>query len=266
MCAVEGPHPKDFYEVAYQAEGCYATSMTDITIYQRRIRELLPYVRFDGLILEIGCGKGLMSKVGSSYIGIDISEEALKGNAFKCVVASAESLPFPDGAFTCIFSYHTLEHIQYPELALSEIDRVLSPSGTVFLKPAWNCRTWSNRKLIKKPYSILPIRDKIEKALIPVLNSLVLRGLATIPKRILKDLYYTFIKNPTDLKYRRLHPDYVYDEYWSSDADAAVSIDPCDVIWFFKSKGYTIPSHPSFLRRIFARSEGVVAQRNHSHG
>lgn len=257
--------PKTFYETVYRLEDTYATSSEDLLIYQRRVYEMSQYVNFDGMILEIGCGRGLMRTVGPHYIGIDISIEALKGNNFARSVSSAEILPFPDQIFDFVFSFHTLEHVGSPEHVLSEINRVLKPNGVAFLKPAWNCRSWNNKKLLKKPYSDLSFQDKVEKVLIPLRNSVIFRGLFTIPIRLLREISYLLNKQPTELSYRRLIPNYVYDQYWVSDADAVSSIDPHEVIWFFKSRGYEIFSHSSFAQRVLTRSEGVAAQRNLIH-
>ncbi len=260
MSANSLPQARSFYDEVYQATG-YAADAEDVETYRTRMKEMAPFTEFDGLTLEIGCGAGLMSRIGSGYVGIDISWTALRGKAYMGAVSSADTLPFPEKVFENIFSYHMLEHIERPEAVLEEIARVLKPGGIIYLKPAWNCRSWNNKKLIRKPYSILSLKEKIEKALIPVRGSVALRGLFAVPKRLAADIFYTVSRRQTRLKYRRLTPNYEYDQYWISDADAVVSLDPHELIWFFKSRGYRVTSHSTLLKRLLARSEGVVITR-----
>ncbi len=56
------------------------------------------------------------------------------------VVGSADSLPFKAGVFDAVVSQAVFEHLQYPEVAASEVWRVLKPEGvakvdTAFLQP-----------------------------------------------------------------------------------------------------------------------------------
>jgi SAM-dependent methyltransferase len=253
---------KSFYDNVYESVDAYSASASDTPTYRKRVAEMSSYLSFDSLTLEIGCGRGLMSQVGPYYIGIDISKQALRCRDFKRALSSAVYLPFPGEVFDCIFSFHTLEHLESPELVLNEIDRILKLGGTVFLKPAWNCRSWNNKKLPKKPYAILTPQEKIEKASIPLRNSLILRGLLAALRRLFREVLYNLQRRPTALKYTPLTPCYIFDEYWVPDADAKVSLDPHEVIWFFKSRGYTVISHQSMLARLFARSEGVAARQD----
>jgi ubiquinone/menaquinone biosynthesis C-methylase UbiE len=57
----------------------------------------------------------------------DLRVKTIKGNV--------ESLPFEKGEFDRVISTCLLHHVDHPELALSEIERVLSPNGvaTIFL-------------------------------------------------------------------------------------------------------------------------------------
>ncbi len=87
-------------------------------------------------ILVIGCGDGAEAAILSYEIecevtGIDIvdnfNEEAaayaslMKGDAM--------SLDFEDESFDFIYSYHSLEHIKRPQVALQEMERVLKNDG-----------------------------------------------------------------------------------------------------------------------------------------
>jgi ubiquinone/menaquinone biosynthesis C-methylase UbiE len=86
-------------------------------------------------ILEIGCGEGslLATLPGTSKFGIDPSVQALlraqrRCNA-ECAVARCEHLPFPAEAFNVVVAVGVMEHFEVIDAAVSEICRVLSPSG-----------------------------------------------------------------------------------------------------------------------------------------
>jgi len=89
-------------------------------------------------ILVVGCGSGheagiLARKFGAETIGIDLGEEFLFDHIgsypAKLMQMDAQSLDFADGQFDLVFSFHALEHITDPELALKQMSRVLRPGG-----------------------------------------------------------------------------------------------------------------------------------------
>ncbi|MBK5232562.1 MAG: class I SAM-dependent methyltransferase [Thermoleophilia bacterium] len=89
-------------------------------------------------VLDLGCG------VGHSYhllepretIGVDIDPGVLEGQERPTEVADMRDLPFTDGEFDSVLSVHSLEHVPNPEVALTEVARVLDPTGTaVFITP-----------------------------------------------------------------------------------------------------------------------------------
>jgi SAM-dependent methyltransferase len=105
-------------------------------------------------VLEVGCGPGDLAAQlagggaavlsGSGYVGSDISPTevatARSGNpGLRFVVASAASLPFPDGAFDGVLACEVLEHLDQPAVALDEIWRVSSRWALVSVpwEPVW---------------------------------------------------------------------------------------------------------------------------------
>jgi ubiquinone/menaquinone biosynthesis C-methylase UbiE len=87
-------------------------------------------------ILVVGCGSGLEAAVlaqqlGAEVTGIDIGStfnpEAAKVATLER--GDAMALRFPDASFDFIYSYHALEHITDPVLALREMRRVLKNDG-----------------------------------------------------------------------------------------------------------------------------------------
>ncbi|MFA5088775.1 MAG: class I SAM-dependent methyltransferase [Candidatus Omnitrophota bacterium] len=101
-----------------------------------------------GKILEIGTGKGhfalALAKRGFQFTSIDISAEeqgvaklnirylGLENHVvFK--IENAERLSFPDQSFDTIFSINVFHHLEKPLAVLSEIIRLLRPTGQIIL-------------------------------------------------------------------------------------------------------------------------------------
>ena len=113
----------------------------------------------ENVVLEIGPGNGafvqeiLQEAKGINYVGIDISTALVaeasrlndtqirKGSAkFEC--GDSRALPFDAGYFDRVFTVHTLYFWDKPYEHLSEIRRVLKPSGTF-------CIAFGNREFMK---------------------------------------------------------------------------------------------------------------------
>ena len=95
-------------------------------------------------ILEIGCGRGNgLVSLGqmcdrAQLVGIDISEDAIatarhrilaSQSSAQVLVADIHKLPFCSGSFDVVLDFGTCYHIDSPEVALSEISRVLAVGG-----------------------------------------------------------------------------------------------------------------------------------------
>jgi SAM-dependent methyltransferase len=91
-------------------------------------------------VLAVGCGDGTEAAVlgellESTVVGVDVEDEFhpdARGRV-ELVLADARRLPFPDGSFDLVFSYHALEHIPEPEKAVREMRRVVRPGGGVWV-------------------------------------------------------------------------------------------------------------------------------------
>jgi 2-polyprenyl-6-hydroxyphenyl methylase/3-demethylubiquinone-9 3-methyltransferase len=96
------------------------------------------------LVLEIGCGGGLISEElarrGAQVIGLDPSAAALEaartharqselGAQLYFMQGYAEHLPFADGSFSVIVCLDVLEHVSNLHATVQEIARVLAPGG-----------------------------------------------------------------------------------------------------------------------------------------
>jgi ubiquinone/menaquinone biosynthesis C-methylase UbiE len=102
-----------------------------------------------GRILDIGMGDcGCMSfflaRKGFDVIGIDRSPNAVHDSrkdagklkfkgSFQAKLANAERIPFKDGEFDAVFSYHSMHHMDNVKRAIKEMFRVCKSEGFVLV-------------------------------------------------------------------------------------------------------------------------------------
>lgn len=116
--------------------------------YQLLVRLLKNYnISSESHLLEIGSGDGALSGliyktlgcmiegVEPSAEGVRFSEEMFTKHQFKgrFKVAEGYSFDFADQQFDAIVLADVIEHIQYPDLMLQEIKRLLKPGGIVLI-------------------------------------------------------------------------------------------------------------------------------------
>ncbi|GGH28009.1 hypothetical protein GCM10007036_36950 [Alsobacter metallidurans] len=90
-------------------------------------------------MLDLGCGDRNFEKIcrqvtGFDYLGVDYDGDKPD------MLADAHALPFSDSAFAFVLSVAVLEHLAFPDIAVSEAFRVLQPGGmfigtVAFLEP-----------------------------------------------------------------------------------------------------------------------------------
>ncbi len=86
-------------------------------------------------ILDVGCGEGILPRQlrmvwpSAVFHGLDIDYALLKVATklvpkFECVIGNIYNLPITTSAYDLVICTEVLEHLNYPDLALSEITRV----------------------------------------------------------------------------------------------------------------------------------------------
>ncbi len=104
-----------------------------------------PFVK-DKRVLDISCGSGYGSQFialqgARAVVGVDVDEDSIRfASTFyshphvKYIQSDAHSIPsLEDASFDVIVSFETIEHLQYPRQFLSELRRLLKPSGQLFI-------------------------------------------------------------------------------------------------------------------------------------
>ena len=131
-----------FYEERYS--GTYMAEHPRVAA--ERVRDVLSTIPSSGVesILDYGCGRGFWTPVlheafpAAAITGIDISKTAIERAraAFPTPTFGTfdgRRAPYPDGAFSLVFSFHVLEHVLDLSQTLDEIARLVVPHGSVCL-------------------------------------------------------------------------------------------------------------------------------------
>ena len=120
---------------------------------------LLPYLRPESRILDIGCGPGTITAdlagyvPGGEIVGIE-PDEAIVAKArteaagrgvpnARFETGDVYALDHPDGAFDVVHAHQVLQHLTDPVAALREMRRVCAPGGYVAARDAdYAAMTW----------------------------------------------------------------------------------------------------------------------------
>ncbi|MCA5894819.1 methyltransferase domain-containing protein [Isoptericola sp. NEAU-Y5] len=113
---------------------------------------LLPHLRDDMSLLDVGCGPGTVTAdlarilAGGEVVGVDASAkvldaarqhaEALGNTNVRFEQADVYELPFADDSFDVVYAHQLLQHLSDPVAALREMRRVARPGGLVALRDA----------------------------------------------------------------------------------------------------------------------------------
>jgi SAM-dependent methyltransferase len=114
---------------------------------ERRLQMILDAAggRVSGLLLENGCGVGMyveqLAPYADQIVGLEYdferageARQLVHGLAgVQIVCAAGEGLPFAENTVTLILSHEVLEHVHDDRAAVSEMVRVLRPTGRIVL-------------------------------------------------------------------------------------------------------------------------------------
>lgn len=249
----------DFYNRMYLSSdyACGTEGRNEIADLKTFIEK---YNLQDKKVVEIGCGRGAFQNLVEDYTGVDIASSAQQYIKKKFIHSQAENLSFDNEIFDAVWSITVLEHVHDPEKALGEIARVLKPGGIGYLKPAWHVRSWASEGYEVRPWSDFGFIGKVIKASIPLRNTLWLRALFTLTFRLIREIqYFLGDKKPTRFIYKSLKPN--YEKYWCADSDACNSMDPHEMLLWFKSRGWVLESHPTFIKRFLVRHGAIIVKK-----
>lgn len=112
---------------------------------KERLREYLPYVKENALVIDLGCGRGewleLLADHGIEARGVDNNSVQLeKCRAQGLEVTEEDFLVYlkrqGDGSASAITGFHIIEHLPFNALValLNEVSRVLRPGGLVIFE------------------------------------------------------------------------------------------------------------------------------------
>jgi SAM-dependent methyltransferase/uncharacterized protein YbaR (Trm112 family) len=257
--------PLDFYNQTRDHDQYCRTELNTVRQDVERWLAAAAAANVAGPTLEIGSGKGaLQGTGGEDYVAVDYSFTALRQYIkpqYQRVCATAEQLPFPDNSFRFLFTIAALEHVPRADLAFDEIHRVLKPGGVAYLHPAWHCTQYNCDGIPVRPYRELTLGQRWVKLTLPLRQRGVVKAAAALPTRVLRRVSWSLAgRRATDMRFRRLRPD--YQTFWVSDSDAASRLDSHEGCLYFQSRGYDVLSPgPSAARQLMCRHEPVVVRK-----
>jgi SAM-dependent methyltransferase len=132
----------EFYRLRYASgemlDADYFDAVNRFDIRWSRTMWVYDNVRPGALVLDLGCGAGLLSllkRKGATVIGVDISADcarlAVTNGYASALAGSLAALPFDAQTFDYVVSLDVMGHIGFSEknAVLAEIKRVLRPNG-----------------------------------------------------------------------------------------------------------------------------------------
>ena len=195
-----------------------------------------------------------------NYIPLDLSASSIRRYAQRYgrhgIIADATRLPIRSGSVDAVFTRTFLEHVPRPELALSEIRRVLRPGGIVVHQDAWFCRWWHRFGVVGLvPWSAMTLRERAIYLASRCTEFPPARAAVILGRRLLRE---AFCASSNSLAYRKLRPNYRL--HLGCDEDAASSIDPAEVLRHYCANGCDVGGYASSMHRVLFRGRRIEAR------
>jgi ubiquinone/menaquinone biosynthesis C-methylase UbiE len=127
--------------------------------------------RGDEYVLDVGSGQGAYfepvqmriprGELVAGDLSLGMARSAAEHPASRCVLnLDAEHLPFPKHTFDVVLANHVLFHVPDLDRALSEIHRVLKPSGVLLASTNSQANMPELDMLFKRVFGLLGVRPK----------------------------------------------------------------------------------------------------------
>lgn len=133
-------------------------------------------------VLDMGCRDGVLTRhfiEGNTVTGLDIDQQALEDCRKNLNIETkwanfSLKIPLPASSFDVVVAGEVIEHLPYPEIALSEISRILKPQG-LFIGSVPNSYHLKNRLRVLKgrlidydqthlrAYNVMLLKQYLEK-------------------------------------------------------------------------------------------------------
>ena len=144
--------------------------------YKEHVNYVISWVKGDNL-LDIGAGDGLLTHLLKGK-GIDDDETAVKCAKEKgadVIFGSSYEIPF-EKEFDTVFMGDVIEHLEFPELAIEEVKRVLRPDGIFYVAtPPLASNGKVQDKYHYKEYTSVELKDFIESFGFTLLEPIVIK-------------------------------------------------------------------------------------------
>jgi dolichol-phosphate mannosyltransferase len=111
--------------------------------------------------LDIGCGSSRIIQSRPESVGLDLEISKLRylrRTNQRLVRASCFRLPFADHSFSAVVNSQLIEHVPYDRCLFTEVNRVLTPGGTLVIgtpdygRAAWRIIEWFYHLLLPYAY------------------------------------------------------------------------------------------------------------------
>jgi len=133
-----------FYQILFKLWVVHARlTRRDFTPTKNSLESAIKNVKLSGNLIDIGGGSGWMSEYWDGeglYVVVDpmfrkviIKYQAYKKNKLVFVQSKAEKIPFEDNTFNCALICAAIDHVENPDIVLSETSRVLRNNGHLFV-------------------------------------------------------------------------------------------------------------------------------------